>query len=337
MPATLADLLDRMAQLHATVVGDVMLDEYIVGRVSRVSPEAPVLVVQRTETRWVPGGAANVAKNAAALGASATVIGVTGADEGADRLREALAVQSGLRSSLVPDASRVTTRKTRVVADHSHQVLRIDDESTAPIGTEVAAGIAEAVERDLAGSDVLLISDYRKGLLTPDSAAALVNLGRARGIPVVVNAKPGSAAWFAGATLLSLNRSELSAAVGEPIPDVATAMRLANSARAQLGVDALLATLGEQGQVVASADGVVHYEAPRVEAYDVAGAGDTVIATVALGVAALGLAPTVFQLAIATGAKVVRHVGVAVPTAEDLAEIRTGPASSSGSNSAQRV
>jgi rfaE bifunctional protein kinase chain/domain len=334
MPATLADLLDRMAQLHATVVGDVMLDEYIVGRVSRVSPEAPVLVVQRTETRWVPGGAANVAKNAAALGASATVIGVTGADEGADRLQEALAVQAGLRSSLVPDPSRVTTRKTRVVADHSHQVLRIDDESTAPIGSEVATNIAAAVERDLAGSDVLLISDYRKGLLTPESAAALVSLGRERGIPVVVNAKPGSAAWFAGATLLSLNRSELSATVGEPISDVATAMRQAESARSRLGVEALLATLGEQGQVVASADAVVHYEAPRVEAYDVAGAGDTVIATVALGVAALGLAPTVFQLAIATGAKVVRHVGVAVPTAEDLAEIRTGPAGSSGSNSA---
>ena len=337
MPATLADLLDRMAQLHATVVGDVMLDEYIVGRVSRVSPEAPVLVVQRTETRWVPGGAANVAKNAAALGASATVIGVTGTDEGADRLREALAVQPGLRSALVPDPARVTTRKTRVVADHSHQVLRIDDESTEPISSDVAAGVAAEVGQDLAGSDVLLISDYRKGLLTPESAAALVALGRERGIPVVVNAKPGSAAWFAGATLLSLNRSELSATVGEPIPDVAAAERLVESARVTLGVDALLATLGEQGQVVADAQGVHHYEAPRVEAYDVAGAGDTVIATVALGVAALGLAPAVFQLAIATGAKVVRHVGVAVPTPEDLAEIRTGPAGSTGPNPVQRV
>lgn len=337
MPLPLADLLERMAQLHATVVGDVMLDEYIVGRVSRVSPEAPVLVVQRIETRWVPGGAANVAKNAAALGASATVIGVTGADEGADRLREALAIQPGLRSALVPDPTRVTTRKTRVVADHSHQVLRIDDESTNPIGSGVADGVADAVGQDLAGSDVLLISDYRKGLLTPESAAALVILGRKRGVPVVVNAKPGSAAWFAGATLLSLNRGELSATMGEPIPDVDSAMRLAEAARASLGVEALLATLGEQGQVVAHAQGVDYYEAPRVEAYDVAGAGDTVIATVALGVAALGLAPAVFQLAIATGAKVVRHVGVAVPTPQDLAEIRTGPAGSSGSGPAQRV
>jgi D-beta-D-heptose 7-phosphate kinase/D-beta-D-heptose 1-phosphate adenosyltransferase len=316
-------LLDSFAGLRVVVVGDVMLDEYIIGSVDRISPEAPVMVVRKRSSRWVPGGAANVGKNVVALGGEAVVLGITGEDLGAEMLATGLGELAGLKSDLVGDRGRVTTRKTRVVANHSHQVLRIDEEDTAPITSDVEADLLSAWEGWLEAADVLVFSDYRKGLLTPGLVGGLMQAARKTGVPVLANAKPDSAAIFAGADLVSLNRSEVGGVLGRKPVDRAEATLMGSDLADVTGTRAVLMTLGDLGMVAWSAGESFEIAAPEVEAYDVAGAGDTVLATVAMGWSRRGFNRDVFALAAQTGAKVVQHIGVAVPTAGDLSAIRT--------------
>lgn len=311
----LSELLDRFRDLSVCVAGDVMLDEYLFGRASRISPEAPVMVIRQESRRCVPGGAANVALNVAALGASATVVGVAGEDDaGADL---AAAIQGlPVTDGLVYDSSRPTTRKTRVVADHSHQVLRVDREMDTPVEGDLEARLVSSLAK-WTGSAVLL-SDYRKGVLTPAVVAAAVGTG----VPVFANAKPESAGLFAGAELVSLNRSEASARLGRSILSPEAGVAAARELRALLGTRGVVVTLGDQGLAVSHDDGELTAQAPLIEAYDVAGAGDSTIATIALGMTAVGFQPSVFRLAVEVGARVVRHVGVVPPSKADLDEIR---------------
>lgn len=318
---TAEELLRRFGALRAVVVGDLMLDEYLVGHATRISPEAPVMVVRQTDTRHVAGGAANVARNLAALGARTSVVGVAGEDAAGEGLARSLAV-NGLTADLVIDPLRPTTRKTRVLADHAHQVLRIDLESDAPLDTDVASEVASRAEARLEEADVLVLSDYLKGTLTPALVAQLIAMARRRSVPVVANPKPRSLAAFDGADLVSLNRVEAAEASGR-IRGLPTdeAEEAAREIAREFGLRALLVTLGEAGMVAVQGTQTVRVAAPKVEVYDTAGAGDTVIATVALGTAAAGFEPSVFQLAAATSAAVVRKVGVATPSPDDLAEI----------------
>lgn len=312
------DLLTRFKDLRALVVGDLMLDEYIFGRATRISPEAPVMVIRQQSTNAVPGGAANVAKNIRALGADAKIVGVIGCDAAGERLETAM-LQDG-SAALVRDPNRATTRKTRVLADHAHQVLRIDHEDDEPIQPETEDRLLAMIEECLPEADVVLVSDYLKGTATERVVRGLI--GMAGKTPVVVNPKPRSAALFAGATLVSLNRAEASEALGEwrGIADE-DAIDAAERLRKMLGVSSVLITLGEGGMAVAG-ESQFRVEAPKVEVYDTAGAGDTVIATVALGLAAGGLQREVFELAAQTAASVVRKVGVATPSADDLRRLR---------------
>ncbi len=316
-------LLDQFATLHATVIGDVMLDEYIFGRINRISQEAPVMVVRQTSTHRVPGGAANVAKNVAALGGTVTVLGVAGNDTAGTQLEEALAELGEIRSALIRDPSRITTRKTRVVANHSHQVLRIDDEVEVPIGPGTEDLLLEALNRTLKGSAVLILSDYVKGVMTPRLIQESISMAQALGIPVVANAKPFSVGQYCGATLVSLNRPETAKVTGAEPQSREHAAEQAAAIAKQYGIESVLVTLGEDGMVAAKGNQTILTPPVEVEAYDAAGAGDTVIASVGLGLASIGFRPEVFALAAQTSAKVIQHVGVAVPTPEDIASIRS--------------
>jgi len=319
---SLASLLGSFTGVRALVVGDVMLDEYVFGHASRISPEAPVMVVRQDRTKSVPGGAANVAQNVVALGGDVTVVGVVGEDSAGASLAEAIAQQPRTRAMLVADPSRATTRKTRIVADHSHQVLRIDHESDEPVAESVVGQLSKQVESTIEGCRVVILSDYLKGVLTGPLVAAIVASARARGVPVVANPKPKSCLHYRGAALVSLNRKEAEEVTGGAIDGPDSASYAAQKALEAIGCEAVLVTLGEAGMVVYQGEESFAAVPPKVEVYDTAGAGDTVVAAVALARAVGPLGQIGLQLAAEASARVVRHVGVAVPDERDLAEIR---------------
>jgi D-beta-D-heptose 7-phosphate kinase/D-beta-D-heptose 1-phosphate adenosyltransferase len=319
---SIGSLLGSFAGVRALVVGDLMLDEYVFGHASRISPEAPVMVVRQDRTKSVPGGAANVAKNIVALGGEVTVVGVVGADESGASLAEAIAQQPRTAAKVVTDPSRATTRKTRIVADHAHQVLRIDHESEEPVSDSVAGQLSRQVESGLEDCQVVVLSDYLKGVLTASLVAGIVASAKSRGVPVVANPKPKSCGHFGGVALVSLNRKEAEEVTGAWIEGLESAAPAAEKARVAIGCDAVLVTLGEAGMVACQEGQSLVAVPPKVEVYDTAGAGDTVIAVIALARAVGPLSQAGLQLAAEASARVVRHVGVAVPDERDLAEIR---------------
>ncbi|MCC7434333.1 MAG: hypothetical protein IT363_06575 [Methanoregulaceae archaeon] len=316
---TSAELLDKIRGVRVLVIGDVMLDEYIFGRATRISPEAPVMVLRQERTSAVPGGAANVARNVAAFGASAHLVGLVGDDATSDRLEQGLAAES-LTCSLIRDAGRVTSRKTRIIADGRHQVVRIDHEDDVPAAGPIHDQLIEAARPEIDKCDVVLLSDYTKGCLSAEVVRSLLQAAKAAWKPVVVNAKPSSLDSYRGATVISLNRSEASAAAGVEITSE-TAEEHARRLRERHRADALVITLGDAGMEVAGPSSF-RIAAPRVEVADPAGAGDTVIATIAMGIGAIGFGPEIFELAAAAAARVVQHVGVVAPSEIDLASLR---------------
>lgn len=315
-------LLERFVGLRALVVGDLMLDEYIFGRATRISQEAPVMVVRQSSTRAVPGGAANVGKNMVAVGARPTMVGVIGGDVAGETLRTALTESRIFSDGLICDPGRPTTRKTRVLANHAHQVLRIDHEDDGPISGDTEASVLRAALEHLPKVDIVLISDYLKGAVTGEVIESLVAEGIRLGVPVVANPKPRSLPHYRGASLVSLNRYEAGAALGSPEglrDDEAEAAAV--EMRKRLGVDRMVVTMGASGMSAATKSGSFSVPAVRVEVYDEAGAGDTVISTLALAVGAEQFGPAALSLAAALASAVVKKVGVAVPSAEDLAQI----------------
>jgi D-beta-D-heptose 7-phosphate kinase/D-beta-D-heptose 1-phosphate adenosyltransferase len=296
-----------------------MLDEYVFGKATRISQEAPVMVVRQTSTRAVPGGAANVAANIFALGGQPSLLGVVGDDLAGQMLASSLENLSG--SELVKDPSRPTTRKLRILANHAHQVLRIDHEEDKSVGPEIEQQLLKRFEELLPGAQVILISDYQKGCVTPKLIQTIVAQGRQAGVPIVANPKPKSLPYYKGAALVSLNRFEAGEAlgIGGGLSDEQaeeSAVRL----RDKLEVERLLITLGGSGMVAAGAS-VYRAEAIKVDVYDEAGAGDTVIATIALGVATGHFGKELLELAAQTAGAVVQKIGVAVPSPEDLSKI----------------
>lgn len=315
---TYGELLTGFKGQRVVVVGDVMIDEYLYGDATRISPEAPVMVVRHGRTERLPGGAANVARNLQALGASVHLIGVVGDDPGAEML-EACLREQGLDSvTLVKEGGRATTRKVRVLADATHQTLRIDFEDDHPVGAATASEIVDSVRRQTDGAQVLLLSDYVKGALTEEVVQGCIE---AVTVPVVANAKPESIERYRGIELVSVNRAEATKALGRSKPiERSEAVAAARELRNRYEVGGILLTLGHEGMVAVGRE-VVEVPARRVEVYDTAGAGDTVIATVALGIGSAGFRREVFELAAETAACVVRHVGVATPSPRDLAEL----------------
>jgi D-beta-D-heptose 7-phosphate kinase / D-beta-D-heptose 1-phosphate adenosyltransferase len=278
--------VSKFADLRLLVAGDFMLDEYIWGKVGRISPEAPVVVVQAMRETRTLGGAGNVVNNLAALGARVEVLGLVGDDHPARLLKEELHRLGVETRGLFTDPARQTTRKTRVVGDHQ-QVVRIDRETLASAGPEFLKAALAFLQERVSSLNAVVVSDYAKGTLTPSLVRNLIDLARARGLPVVVDPKGPDYAAYAGATVATPNLKELEAAVGEPLNGQDEVAAHGRALRERLSLDALLVTQGAQGMTLIRPDGDLRIPArtPR-EVFDVSGAGDTVAAVLALGLAA---------------------------------------------------
>jgi rfaE bifunctional protein kinase chain/domain len=293
------------------VVGDVMLDRYWFGDVTRISPEAPVPVVKVERTEERPGGAANVARNCAALGAQVALLSVVGADEAGQSLARLMA-GSGIDASLHEDAKLNTTVKLRVLG-RQQQLLRIDFEN-APDHEVLRAKLAEFQQR-VADSDVVILSDYGKGGLT--HITEMIALARAAGKPVLVDPKGDDYTRYAGATLLTPNRSEMRQVVGRWSNDAELTDK-ANSLRQKLELDALLVTRSEEGMTLFANEGTSHEPALAREVYDVSGAGDTVISTLAVMLASGCTLSAAMQLANVAAGVVVGKLGTATCSLDEL-------------------
>jgi rfaE bifunctional protein kinase chain/domain len=307
-------VLPDLTKARVLVVGDVMLDRYWFGGVSRISPEAPVpvVLVERSEER--PGGAANVARNCAALGAKVSLLSVIGADEPGETLAR-LVEAEGVRTSLHRDAALATTVKLRVMSSpRPQQLLRIDFE-TSPSHEVLAEKLAE-FEGGLSDYDVVVLSDYGKGGLT--HIGRMISLAREAGKPVLVDPKGDDYARYRGATVLTPNLNELADVVGR-WRDEADLTARAQRLRGELGLDALLLTRGDKGMTVYRAGGIQHVPARLREVSDVSGAGDTVIATLAVLLAAGAELSEAVRVANHAAGIVVGKLGTAVVHPAELA------------------
>jgi D-glycero-beta-D-manno-heptose-7-phosphate kinase len=277
-------LLRKMADAKIVVVGDAMLDVYLVGEVDRVSPEAPVPVVTVHASRHGLGGAANVAANVAVLGAECRLVAVVGEDTRGASVRTELADLHLSSDYVITDAARPTTSKTRVVA-RGQQMLRIDEEIDDPIPARVMEQLCNALERALKDADALLIEDYNKGTMVPQVIERGMAIARKRSLPVVVDPKFKNFFAYRGATVFKPNVRELELAMGAALdlahPDALPA------ALEKLGVHNLLLTLGAEGMILVGKDGdLTRIAAMAREVFDVSGAGDTVTAWVGTALAA---------------------------------------------------
>ncbi|HET7031546.1 MAG TPA: D-glycero-beta-D-manno-heptose-7-phosphate kinase [Casimicrobiaceae bacterium] len=302
----------RVGRARVLIAGDVMLDRYWFGDVERISPEAPVPVVKIARSEERPGGAANVARNAAALGARTTLVSATGVDEASSMLEKLLAADN-VHASFHRDGRFPTTVKLRVIG-RQQQLLRIDFE-TAPSHEVLATTLAE-YERLLADSDLVILSDYGKGGLT--HIAKMIELARTAGKPALVDPKGDDWARYRGATAITPNRGEFRQVVGR-WKDSDEMARKAQQLRAELDLDALLVTRSEEGMSLYTAAGADDIPAVAREVYDVSGAGDTVIATLGVLLAAgadLGIA---VRIANEAAGVVVGKLGTAVVTPDELA------------------
>ena len=264
-----------LSAVRLLIVGDVMLDRYWFGDVSRISPEAPVPVVKVERSEERPGGAANVARNAAALGAKVSLLALVGDDEPGVSLKRLMS-EGGIDASLQVDEAVTTTVKLRVIG-RQQQLLRIDFETT-PSHEALRAKLSE-FERRLPDCDAVVFSDYGKGGLT--HIGEMIRLARAAGKIVLVDPKGDDYACYAGATIITPNRSEMREVVGR-WKDEADLEQKAAALRNELALDALLVTRSEEGMSLFRAGGALHEKAVAREVYDVSGAGDTVIATLAV-------------------------------------------------------
>lgn len=276
--ARLETLLEAASKTRIVAIGDAMLDEYLVGDVERISPEAPVPVVRVRERRYALGGVANVAQNIVAAGAECRLIAAIGEDAAGAQLRAMLSGIGVPKRGLLT-VTRPTTRKTRVVA-RSQQLVRIDDEEDAYLTAREAGSIISTIEESVTDADAVILEDYNKGVLLPSVIARAIELARGRNIPVVVDPKYRHFFAYRGATVFKPNRRELESALGAEVdldhPEAVPA------AIQRLGVDHLLLTLGERGMLLASRDGAIDTVATVArEVYDVVGAGDTVTAYLA--------------------------------------------------------
>jgi rfaE bifunctional protein kinase chain/domain len=316
--ARLQEIAARFHGGKVLVLGEVMLDEYVWGRVSRISPEAPVPVVEVERVSHMPGGAANAAVNVASLGGDVLLAGVVGADSTAEKLDSLLRDVGIDTAGLKVVDGRATTLKTRVIA-HQQQVVRVDREVGGPIDKAIVDDIIEYMLDSLAEVDGLLISDYAKGVSAPDVLSKGIAAAKALGKPVVVDPKGSDFSKYCGATVITPNRSEAVEASGVEISDDASVVLAGETLVREVGCDAVLITRGENGMSLFDEDGVVtHLPTFARAVYDVTGAGDTVAGTLALALATGAKLADCARIANVAAGVVVGKVGTAVLTAEEL-------------------
>jgi len=303
--------LEQFAKTRLLVVGDVMLDRYWFGDTHRISPEAPVPVVQVGKVDERLGGAANVARNVAALGGHATILGVIGDDEPGQRVTQLLKA-SHVDSQLEVDSQVPTIVKLRVIA-RQQQLIRLDFEE--PPSDKALARKLERFEKSLADADVVILSDYGKGAL--DQVSLMIDQARAQNKMILVDPKGEDYEKYRGATVLTPNRSELRQVVGRWSSEEDLTKK-AQDLRRSLNLQALLLTRSEEGMSLFTDAGVSHVKAQAREVFDVSGAGDTVIATLAVALAAKWPLEKAMALANRAGGIVVGKLGTATVTSEEL-------------------
>ncbi len=311
MTARFSAWADKVARTRMLIAGDVMLDRYWFGEVERISPEAPVPVVKIARSEERPGGAANVARNATALGARSTLLSVTGADEAGATLARLLAAEQ-VTTSFHQDPGIATTVKLRVIG-RQQQLLRIDFE-TAPSHEILASKLAE-YERLLPDCDIVVLSDYGKGGLA--HITTMIERARAAGKRVLVDPKGDDWARYRGATLITPNRAEFRDVAGRWRDEYEMAAK-AQALRAELELEALLVTRSEEGMSLYTADGATTFPARAREVFDVSGAGDTVIATVGVMLGAGAPLTVAVQIANEAAGVVVGKLGTAVVLPHEL-------------------
>lgn len=313
-----ARLLRGLRGRRVVVTGDVMLDEFLWGSVSRISPEAPVPVVRVTRQSFHLGGAGNVACNVRALGGEAMVVGVVGADPAGDRVRSALAA-AGVEDRLaVAPEGRPTTVKTRIIAHHQ-QVVRADRELAEDVTASVEDALVEGLRAALPSCGAVVVSDYEKGVVTRRLMGALLPLARRHGVPVLVDPKVGHFPLYRKVNVVTPNQLEAEQATGRAIRDEEDLRAVGARILKMLGCEAVLLTRGEHGMALFPRQGRPSLipTAAR-EVFDVTGAGDTVIATLALGLAAGASLGQAAALANHAAGVVVGKVGTATASPEEV-------------------
>jgi D-beta-D-heptose 7-phosphate kinase/D-beta-D-heptose 1-phosphate adenosyltransferase len=313
------NLLQAATERRVLVVGDVMLDQFLWGRVKRISPEAPVPVVEFQSETFMPGGAANVARNLTALGAGVGLYGLVGEDDGASMLKQLLEEDRVDGTGLISSATRMTTRKTRVIA-HQQQMLRVDRETNDPASLEVTRQMLDAIEAELDSTHAVIVCDYSKGAVTQELLDGLRALCKPRDIRLSFDPKPAHQLDLAGMSLITPNRGELFALAGLPDESTEASLNAAVTAVQEKFEPAImLVTLSEQGMLLCPR-GEKPTLIPTVaqEIYDVSGAGDTVIASFTLAIAAGASPDEAAVFSNHAAGVVVGKMGTAVVTPREL-------------------
>ncbi len=282
------NILDSLRGKRVLVTGDLILDHYIEGRVDRISPEAPVPIVslESTGEKWVPGGAANVARNIYSLGGIPLMAGTVGDDSEGKLLVELLEKEGVDTDAVLIDSSRPTTSKTRIMSG-GHQLIRLDREVTVPISEEMQNAISSQIERIIGKLDAIVLEDYNKGVLVPGLISRILAVSHRENVPVAVDPKFMNFFEFCGCTLFKPNRLETSRALGMEIKTVDDAIEAGDQLLDRLSACSVLITLGGDGSVLCRKDSEPFYRpAAARHVFDVSGAGDTVIAVMALSIAA---------------------------------------------------
>ena len=312
------DLASRLPGRTILVVGDVMLDHFVIGGVERISPEAPVPVVRFDHEEYRLGGAANVAHNAAALGGRVHLIGIAGDDDAAARLRADLDRRGIDASGLVAEKDRCTTRKLRVVTARNQQVARIDYEDDREVHGDVEAALIARIDALAPAADAILVSDYLKGVVSLGVATAAIAAATRRGIPVLVDPKVPHIDYYAGASVITPNHHEAEAVTHMRIRTDEDARAAARKFRERTRCASVLVTRGEHGMTLLGPDGETALAAEAREVADVTGAGDTVIATMTLALAAGAPLADAARLANRAAGIVVGKFGPATVTIDEL-------------------
>jgi D-beta-D-heptose 7-phosphate kinase / D-beta-D-heptose 1-phosphate adenosyltransferase len=314
-------ITDKLSHVCVLCIGDVMLDRFVSGQVKRISPESPVPVLSVTETKKFPGGAANVARNIASLGGRCTLVSVVGQDGVAVELQSAMNLIEGVQCEFITSADRPTSEKIRFVA-HGQQMLRADAEVTEPITESTAKAIVDSINRLAAGHDVMVLSDYAKGLLTDDVIRSAVEAARMHHLPIVVDPKSVNLRRYAGATVITPNSKEVLDATGiDPTEDQTRAEHAGLAILNDAGVESVLLTRAHRGMTLISPGGAaLHIPASAREVFDVVGAGDTVIATLSLALGAGLPLSDAAKLANCAAGVVVGKRGTGTVTQTELAD-----------------
>lgn len=313
----LAATVRRLSRASVLVVGDAMLDRYVYGEVERVSPEAPVPVLAVQRELAMPGGAGNVVRNLGALGAAVAFVSVVGDDQAGSDLTGLIGGQPGVEPWLLVQGGRATTVKTRMVAQ-GQQLLRVDREELAPIHPKLSERMLKIARDAMAATSVTVLSDYRKGVMTPEVAAGLVAAARQSGRTLVVDLRGSDFAPYHGADVVMIARRDLAHAAGAALEDDAAVAEAAAEVRATHAFGAVLVTRAEDGMTLVRAAGIRHFRGEAAEVFDVSGAGDTAVGTIAAALAVGAPLELAARLANIAAGIAMGRVGTAVVREQDF-------------------